>query len=59
MTGYESWLPVAAAMLLSGAFAAGDVALAQSEPPAGRVIVDGSILPFPPVPSASTPGLTM
>jgi arylsulfatase A-like enzyme len=59
MIGYVSWLSVAAAALLSGSVALGGAALAQSEQPAGAVVVDGSILPFPPVPSASTPGLTM
>ena len=38
-----------------------DAAFGQSEPApaASPLVVDGSILPFPPTPSASTAGLTM
>ena len=56
MTRYGSWLPVAAAVLLGGCLRRSAMWLMPSPNRPPRRSVDGSILPFPPMPSASTAG---
>src|SRR4051794_27170970 len=61
---HSNWCPARpwiAAVLTASLFslASPSGALAQQAPGSPKAVVDGSILPFPPAPSASTPGLTV